>query len=62
MAGLRPAGACGAPVSPIGYHPLNSRGKNGIERQKIRYLKTMFQRSKVVVTENSGENTEKSGR
>ena len=61
-AGRRPAGACGAHTNSIWYYPLNSIGKYGIERQKKWYLKTMFQRSKIVVTENSGENTEKSRR
>ena len=59
MAGLRPAGASGAQINPIGYHPLNSRGKNGIERQKMGYLKIVFQRSKVVVSENGRITREK---
>jgi hypothetical protein len=62
MAGRRPAGACGAHVNLIRYHPLNSRGKKVIERQKMGYLKTMFQRSKVIVNENSRKTSQKSGR
>jgi Cft2 family RNA processing exonuclease len=62
MSGLRPAGASGAHVNPIRYHLLNTRGKYGVQDEKKWCLKTVFQRSKVIVSENSRKTHEKSGR
>ena len=49
------------PHPPIGYYPLNSRGKNGVQDEKKWYLKTMFQRSKIIVSENGRITREKCG-